>query len=536
MKLTATSYHELSPRAVFATMAGVMIAMLMASLDQTIVGTAMPRIISELKGFQHYSGVITAYMIAATSVLPIAGKLSDIYGRKLFLLFGVAWFVVASALCGVASSMVQLVIYRALQGVGAGIMQTMAFTTIADLYPPAKRGKVMGWMASVFGFASVAGPLIGGYLTDGPGWRYVFYVNFPIGIAALLILFFFFPHVKPHKAKDFRIDYLGSITLVAALVPFLLALNWGGRDYPWNSPVIVGLATAGIFIGVIFFMVEVRAPHPVLSLQLFKNRIIAVALGSSSLIAVTMFGVTIFIPLFVQSVLGESATASGKVLMPMTLSLLLTAIFAGQLITRTGQYRYFAIFGSAMSALGVFLLSRMDMNVSYLTVVRNIVIAGIGLGATMPVFNLAVQNAVDINFVGAATSMVQFTRSIGGALGVAIFGSVLINSFTPAFHERLSPHIMAELTPEQRAVFDNPQTYMRGSDININMMFTNKLQGKIIEDNFRRAARAALAEALNRVFLIGAFLLFVATLLTFLLKEIPLRKTNNPREMAPETL
>jgi MFS family permease len=229
------SYQDLPPRAVLATVAGVMIAMLMAALDQTIVGTAMPRIIADLHGFEHYSAVVTAYMIAATAILPIAGKMSDVYGRKPFLLAGVVWFMAASALCGFADSMLQLVMFRALQGLGAGVMQTMAFTTIADLYPPAKRGRVIGFAASVFGLSSVIGPLIGGFLTDGPGWRYAFFVNLPVGFVALAILYFCFPHIRARKAANFKIDYAGAVSLVAALVPFLLALSWGGRDYPWAS-------------------------------------------------------------------------------------------------------------------------------------------------------------------------------------------------------------------------------------------------------------------------------------------------------------
>jgi MFS family permease len=221
------AYHDLPPRAVLATVIGVMIAMLMAALDQTIVGTAMPRIISELHGFEHYSAVITAYMVAATAILPIAGKLSDVYGRKPFILGGVVWFMVASALCGFADSMLELVIFRALQGLGAGVMQTMAFTTIADLYPPAKRGRVIGFAASVFGLSSVIGPLIGGFLTDGPGWRYAFYVNLPVGFVALAILHFCFPHIRAPKAANFRIDYAGSLSLVASIVPLLLALSLG---------------------------------------------------------------------------------------------------------------------------------------------------------------------------------------------------------------------------------------------------------------------------------------------------------------------
>jgi EmrB/QacA subfamily drug resistance transporter len=277
------TYQDLPPRAALATLLAVMLAMLMAALDQTIVGTAMPRIISELHGLEHYSAVITAYMIASTAVLPIVGKLSDVYGRKPFTLCGVLWFMAASALCGFAGSMLQLVIFRALQGLGAGVMQTMAFATIADLYPPAKRARVIGFAASVFGLSSVIVPLIGGFLTDGPGWRYAFYVNLPVGFVALAVLYFCFPHIRARKPANFKVDYAGSLSLVASIVPFLLALSWGRRDYPWASPVIVSMAMAGLVFAVSFVFVELRAAHPIVELSLFRSSIVSVALSTAFL-------------------------------------------------------------------------------------------------------------------------------------------------------------------------------------------------------------------------------------------------------------
>jgi EmrB/QacA subfamily drug resistance transporter len=439
----------------------------------------------------------------------------------------------ASALCGFADSMLQLVIFRALQGLGAGVMQTMAFTTIADLYPPAKRGRVIGFAASVFGLASVIGPLIGGFLTDGPGWRYAFYVNLPVGFVALAILYFCFPHIRAKKAADFRIDYAGSLSLVAALVPFLLALSWGGRDYPWASPVIVGMALVGILFGVTFVFVELRAAHPIVDLALFQNSIVSIALSTAFLTSAAMFGATLFIPLFVQSVLGSSATESGKILMPLTLSLLLTAIVAGQGISRTGRYRPFAITGTALSATGVFLLTRMDPSTSYAVLVRNVAILGVGLGAAMPVFNLAVQNAVEARVVGAATSMVQFVRSIGGALGIAVFGSVLANGFSPAFRQALPTDVLSEVSPPRLDALADAQLYMTSAG-------TKQLEGILAGFGLntdamigavRQAARAALATSLHDVFEIAAALLFCATILALFLREIPLRKTNR-REVA----
>ena len=522
------AYHELSPRAVLATMIGVMIAMLMAALDQTIVGTAMPRIISELHGFEHYSAVTTAYMIASTAVLPVAGKLSDVYGRKPFILGGVLWFMAASALCGFADNMLELVLYRALQGIGAGIMQTMAFTTIADLFPPARRGRVIGFVAASFGLASVIGPLIGGFLTDGPGWRYAFYVNLPIGFLALAILYFCFPHIRAQKAADFRIDYAGSLSLVASIVPFLLALSWGGRDYPWASPLILSLLLAGVVFGALFFIVEHRAAHPIVTLSLFRNSIVSIALSTAFLASAAMFGAVLFIPLFVQSVLGSSATDSGKILMPLTLALLLTAVIAGQAITRTGRYRPFAIAGTAFSAIGLFLLAGMGPSTSYAIVVRNVAVLGVGLGAAMPVFNLAVQNAVEARVVGSATSMVQFVRSIGGTLGVALFGSVLASGFSPAFRQAVPADIVSQMSAPQLAALADAQLYMTSAGVKqLNAVLTGfGLQSDAIISGVREAARTALALSLHDVFAIAAALLLLATILALFLREIPLRKTN----------
>jgi EmrB/QacA subfamily drug resistance transporter len=522
------TYQDLPPRTALATVLAVMLAMLMAALDQTIVGTAMPRIISELHGLEHYSAVITAYMIASTAVLPIAGKLSDVYGRKPFILCGVLWFMAASALCGFAGSMLQLVIFRALQGLGAGVMQTMAFATIADLYPPAKRARVIGFAASVFGLSSVIGPLIGGFLTDGPGWRYAFYVNLPVGFVALAVLYFCFPHIRVRKPANFKVDYAGSLSLVASIVPFLLALSWGGRDYPWASPVIVSMAMAGLVFAASFVFVELRAAHPIVELSLFRSSIVSVALSTAFLTSAAMFGATLFIPLFVQSVLGSSATDSGKILMPLTLSLLLTAIIAGQGISRMGRYRPFAIAGTALSAVGMFLLTKMEPSTSYAVLVRNVAIIGIGLGAAMPVFNLAVQNAVKARMVGSATSMVQFVRSIGGTLGIAVLGSILSNDFSTAFRRALPAGVNSEISPSVLESLAEAQLNLTsaGSRQLETMLARSGLNTDAVTSAISQAARTALSASLHDVFEIAAALLLCATVLTLFLRDIPLRKTN----------
>jgi EmrB/QacA subfamily drug resistance transporter len=520
-------------------MVGVASAMLLAALDQTIVGTAMPRVIADLHGFEHYSGVITAYMIASTATVPIVGKLSDFYGRRLFLLGGVIVFVAASLLCGAAQSMLQLIAFRGLQGVGAGMTTSMAFTTIADLFPPARRGRVSGVMGSIFGFAGVIGPAIGGVLTDRLGWRSVFYVNLPVGALAFSILYFKFPRVRAARAASApKIDYAGAITLILTVVPLLLALSWGGRDYPWDSPTVLALLGFGLVCLAVFFVFEKRAPEPIIPLHLFKNRVVAMSLTGSSLVAIAMFGTTLFLPLFIQTVIGGTATRSGAVLMPMTLALISAAMTSGQIMTRTGRYRKLAIGGVTVAFFGMFLLSRMDGSTPYSTIMRNIVILGAGLGVTMPVFNLAVQNAVNPRFVGAATASVQFMRSIGGSLGAAIFGSVLANRFAPAFHRLLSPEVLSALTPAQLASLDNPQSLARpGAESHLESLFAG-FGGRAQEvlTGVRAAARAGLASSLQEVFLLGACLLAFAVLAAWRLEDIPLRKSNRVEPEAAANL
>src|SRR5215212_1522068 len=265
-----TDFHELPRQRLVMTVAGLMLTLLLAALDQTIVGTAMPRIIAELQGFDHYAWVTTAYLLTSTAVVPIVGKLSDIYGRKLFLIGGTAFFVLASALCGLSQDMTQLVVFRGLQGIGGGVLMSMVFTTISSIFPPARRGRVQGVFTGVFGFSSVVGPLLGGYLTDSLNWRWVFYVNLPLGLIALAVLWWGFPNIKPART-DRPIDVLGSITLILAVVPLLLALSWGGGEYPWMSPQVVGLLGFAVVMTGIFLWVESRAPEPIIPLTLFKN-------------------------------------------------------------------------------------------------------------------------------------------------------------------------------------------------------------------------------------------------------------------------
>ena len=527
-----THSGELTPRVVLMSTLGVASVMLLAALDGTIVGTAMPRVIAELQGFEHYAAVTTAYMLTATVVVPIVGKLSDLYGRKPFLLLGVAIFTIASALCGAATSMTQLIVFRGIQGLGGGIAQGMAFTTIADLYPPATRGRATGFLGAVFGLASVIGPAIGGFLTDGPGWRWCFYVNLPVGIAAFALLFVVFPHLAPPANTERRVDWLGAATLVLSVVPLLLALSWGGRDYPWGSVQVLSLLTTATVMGAVFLFAQARTPHAILPPSLFRNRVVWSASAGAVLMSFSMFGSILFIPLFLQGVVGRSASASGAVMTPMMVALIGASILAGQLMNRTGRYKTLGVTGMSLTALGMFLLSRMGLSTGYSTVVVYMMVVGLGLGMTLPVFNLAVQNAVDIRYIGVATSSMQFLRSIGGSLGTAVCGAVMASRFTTALESRLTTDLTAGMSPAMMAALTNPQAMMnpqvtaqiRAADPAV----VSRMQPLI------QVVKSALNSSLHDVFLAATVVSMAGLMFALLLIDLPLRKSNRQTEPVGE--
>jgi EmrB/QacA subfamily drug resistance transporter len=525
----ATSFHALPRRDLVLTVAGLMLGLLLAALDQTIVGTAMPRIVAELQGFEHYAWVTTAYLLTSTAVVPISGKLSDMYGRKMFLLGSSAMFVLTSALCGLSQDMTQLIIFRGLQGLAGGVLTSTVFTVISQIFPPAERGRIQGVFSGIFGLASIVGPLLGGYLTDNLSWRWVFYVNLPVGLIALVVLWFSFPNIRP-VMKERRIDVLGAVTLVAGVVPLLLALSWGGNAYDWMSPTILGLFGLALVMLVVFVWVETRAAEPIIPLSLFRNSVVSASVLALMLMAIGMFGTILFIPLFAQGVIGISATQSGTVMMPMMAVMITSSIIGGQIISRTGRYKIIGLGGMAIMALGLFLLSGMGPDTDYLTVVRNMVIVGLGLGPTMPVFTLAAQNAVGMSQLGVVTSLTQFARSIGSTLGVAVFGSLLTNRFAPAFQQALSPEANAVLPPDRLAEFQNPQALLnpQAADLMRQQLDALGPQGAQLYDALFSAIKVGLVAALHDVFLLGAVLGALGVVTVLFLKELPLRKSYAP--------
>lgn len=503
---------------------GLLLGMLLAALDQTIVGTAMPRVIAELHGLEHYAWVFTAYMLTSTVTVPLYGKLSDIYGRRTFFLFGMIVFLIGSALSGMAQSMTQLILFRAIQGIGGGALFPIAIAIIGDLFPPAERGKWQGLFAAVFGFSAIIGPSLGGWITDHWGWRWVFYVNMPIGVLALLTTGLTMP--KLASGRQHSIDYLGAALLIAGVTPLLLAFSWAGTEYPWSSIQIIGLLTVSAMFLALFALVEFRATEPILDLRLFRNRIFTPTLLAAFLIAIGMFGTILYLPLFVQAVLGRTATNSGAVLTPMMLGFVFSSILGGQILARTGRYKILGIGTVAVAVIGMFLLSRMDIHTSSTEVVRNMIILGLGIGTTMSLFTIIIQNAFPLERLGEVTSALTFFRSIGGTVGAAILGTVMTNRFQDELAARIPPEVRAAVPAERLAVLQNPQIFMSPEAMQQMQQQAAAFgpQGQQLLELLLQIIRESLAVAIDHVFLAGMIILLLALLFTFLIPEIPLQR------------
>ena len=547
-------------RRTILVMISVLLGLLLAALDQTIVGPALPTIVRDLNGFQHYTWVITIYLLTSTITVPIFGKLSDMYGRKWFYIAGIVVFLIGSALSGLSgyvlpffglggpdTAIYELIFFRGIQGVGAGIITANAFAIVADLIPPAERGKWQGLFGAVFGLASVIGPTVGGYLTDNYGWRYVFYVNIPIGIVALIVLVTTFPAGTTHTAKKV-IDWFGAGALIFSLTPLLLALSLGGsRDWAWDSPQIIGMfVMAAIFAG-IFLFIESRAKEPILPLDLFKNSIFTVSMIAVFLTGVGLFGAVIYIPLFIQAVQGDSATSSGNTLVPLTISMVVASIVAGQVMSRTGKYKLLGVLGMGVMTLGMFLLSTMAIDAPRIQTVAYMIITGLGMGVGFPLFTLAVQNAFPIQRVGVVTATLQFFRSVGSTVGVAILGTMVNNTtqaqFGPLFTQEMqAAHVPGTFVQQLLTGLGsnlNPQLLVGKAGLaQLNQILTQFIPAQFssfiptIRDAIVAAMRPALFDGIQLAFQIGTVLLAAGFVATLFLKEIPLRRSNQRPSMA----
>jgi EmrB/QacA subfamily drug resistance transporter len=419
---------ERSHAEIMVIISALMLALLLAALDQTIVSTALPKIATSLHGLSKYSWVATAYLLTSAVSTPLYGKISDMYGRKKIFQTAIIIFLIGSALCGLSQNMNQLIFFRALQGLGAGGLMTLTFAIIGDVVPPRQRGKYQGYFTAVFAIASIIGPLLGGVLTDDLSWRWVFYVNLPIGIIALSAIATRL-HL-PVKRSEHKIDYGGSALLALSVVTLLLATVWGGVNYPWASAQIIGLFVTSVISALLFIWRESVAKEPIISLVLFKNAIFRVSTILSLLIGIIMFGAIIFLPEYQQLVRGDSATKSGLMLLPLVGGVMVSSLTAGRLISKFGRYRIFPIIGTLLVVLSFWLFSHVTATTSRVDLGIWMAILGLGIGMVMPVLTLAVQNAVDRKDLGTATSSVVFFRTIGSALGAAVFGAILTNRLT----------------------------------------------------------------------------------------------------------
>lgn len=509
--------NNLSKKRVWLIMIGVMLSVLLSSLDSTIVGTAMPKIINDLQGMEHYTWPFTAYMLCSTITIPIFGKLADIYGRKIIWFIGIIIFLVATALCGLSQTMIQLIVFRGIQGLGGGILMSNSFAIVGAMFSPKERGKYIGLVMAVFGLSSVIGPAVGGYITDNLDWRWVFYVNIPFGILAMVVMFFALPSIVDSSVKKV-VDYLGAISLTIGLVPMLLAFAWAGKEYKWLSPQIIGMLVFSVVMFIIFGFIENKAVEPIISPDFFKNKTFNISVAASFLSNAAMFGTITFIPLFVQGVIGKSATNSGMVTTPMTLSLVVASIISGQLVSKSGKYKALSILGFLISLVGMIMMCFMDVNTTNGVIVRNMIILGFGLGLVLPVFNITVQNAVPMHQIGAVTSSVQFFRNIGGTISSAMLGSVMFNAMDEGFRNM----DYSNVPPQMKEVFKNAQAFTNVDAIN-KVKERLPQQAIVFFDRMMVQVKEVISDSIHQVFVISVFILVAAVIITLFLKETPLR-------------
>jgi EmrB/QacA subfamily drug resistance transporter len=482
---------QISIRAVFGAL---FLALWLAALDQTVVSTALPTMVADLGGLSYLSWVVTAYLLTSTVAGPLYGKFGDLYGRKIVLQVAIAVFLVGSALCGIAQNMVQLIIFRALEGVGGGGLIVITIAVIGDLIPPRERGRYQGFFGAVFGTATIVGPLVGGFLVDHLSWRWIFYINLPTGILAMAVIAAVLPSQSTRRRH--AIDYAGALLLTAALSAIILFTGLGGTAFPWTSPVMLALLAASVAGTVAFIIVELRSPEPILPMSLFGNRNFAVASGVGFIVGLSLFGAVTFLPIYLQVVKGVSPLSSGVLLMPMMLGMLATSVISGRIISRFGRYKLFPILGTGTMTFGLGALSLLTIESNDWQTAIDALWLGLGMGMVMQVLIIAVQNSVDYKHLGVATSGTMLFRSLGGALGVALFGAIFANRL----HAQLAGPGMDFLAT----------------------VLPSAVKG--LPPNLHEEYITAVMAALRPVFLVAAAISAVAFALAWMLREYPLRE------------
>ncbi|MBV9872846.1 MAG: MFS transporter [Frankiaceae bacterium] len=507
----------LTHRQIMLVFSGLMLGMLLAALDQTIVATALPTIVGDLGGLNHLSWVVTSYLLASTVSTPLWGKLGDLYGRKAFFQAAIAIFVIGSALSGLSQNLNELIAFRAIQGLGAGGLLVGSQAIIGDIVPPRDRGRYTGLVGGVFAVASVAGPLLGGFFTDSLSWRWVFYINLPIGALAMADVAVV---LKSRLSKvQHQIDYLGASVLSACVVALILMLTWGGTEYAWGSPIIIGLGIGFVVLLGVFVKVEQQASEPIVPMRMFNISVFRVAIGTATIVGFAMFGALTFLPLYLQVVHGASATSSGLQLAPMMAFVLAMAIYSGRRTTSTGRYKRFPVAGSVLTLISILLLATIGVNTPFWQIAIYMAILGTGLGLTMQILMLAAQNAVPYSELGVATSLSTFARSIGGSLGVAVFGTIFNTRLGTELPKQIATIPSDQLTPHVRHAIDD----LGGATVTANPEALNHEPGVL-----HHVIQVAFSDSLHTVFLVGAPFAFLAIVLALFLKEIPLRGITGP--------
>ncbi|WUX82315.1 MFS transporter [Streptomyces sp. NBC_01426] len=499
MTKKAETSEEVKPRSVRVVLMALMIAMLLAMLDNMIIGTAMPTIVGELGGLEHLSWVVTAYTLATAASTPIWGKIGDMYGRKGSFLTSIVIFLIGSALSGMAQDMGQLIGFRAIQGLGAGGLMVGVMAIIGDLIPPRERGKYQGMMAGVMALAMIGGPLVGGTITDHMGWRWSFYINLPLGAVALAMVTAVL-HLPKKKAQG-KIDYLGAALLTIAITSTVLVTTWGGTEYAWGSGEVIGLIIVGIVSIAAFLYVETKAAEPVMPLHIFRSRNFTLMSVIGFLVGFAMFGGVLYLPLFQQSVQGASATNSGLLLLPMLLSMMVVSLIAGRITTSSGKYKMFPIVGGALMVVGLFLLATMDTGTTRLMSGVYMAVLGAGLGFLMQITMLVAQNSVDMKDMGVASSSATLFRTLGGSFGVALMGSLFTSQVTDTMTDRLGPEAAAKAGSAQ-----------------LDAASLAKLP-----EAMRDAYQHAVAAGTHSAFLLGAVIAVLGFAAAWFVKEVPLR-------------
>ncbi len=501
--MTPDDHGYLPHRQILVVMAGLLTGMFLSALDQSVVGTALPRITSDLGGLDKLSWVVTAYLLTSTASTPLWGKISDLYGRRPLFQVAIVTFIVGSALAGFSQNMEQLIAFRAIQGLGGGGLMALALATIGDVVPPRERPRYQGYIAAMFGTSSVLGPVLGGFFADGPGWEWIFFVNIPIGLVALVVTSSAL--TMKHVRRDHSIDYLGAAVIVASVTSLLLYTAWAGPDHGWGSPLGLTLLLGGLALAALFVLVELRATEPIIPMQLFRNPIFRVSNSFGFLIGAAMFGVMVFIPLYLQAVQGLSPTRSGLGMLPLVTGLFTTSIGGGRIMSRTGRYKWYPTMGATLVLGAILILSHLRVDSPYWVAGAGMFVMGLGLGLTMQVLTIAVQNSVDRRDMGVATSSVQFFRQMGGSFGTAVFGAVLTS--------RLAVHLSAA----------GGSLPAGSGDLTGNVQQIQQLP-----DPVHGIVVGAFNAALSDTFLTAVPIVLAALVIGLFMKEIPLASRATP--------